>query len=55
MSNNPYFNAKSYDFIEKTDNDGTPMLLRSKDESAPSYVFSTYWLNYWSHTNNSHR
>jgi hypothetical protein len=46
MSNNPFFSNTSFDFYEKNTDDLTPMVLRSKEESAPSHVFSTYWSSY---------
>ena len=42
MSNNPYFSNTSFDFYDKGQDDNTPMVLRSKEESAPSHVFNTY-------------
>jgi hypothetical protein len=42
MSNNPFFTNTSFDFYEKGKDDSTPMVLRGKEESAPSHVFSTY-------------
>jgi hypothetical protein len=44
----------SYDLILKGEDDLSPSMLRSKEESAPSYLFSSYWLNYWSQTNPYH-
>jgi hypothetical protein len=40
MSNNPFFTNTSFDFYEKGKDDVTPMVLRSKEESAPSNVFA---------------
>jgi hypothetical protein len=42
MSNNPFFNNQSFDFFEKNTDEVTPMVLRSKEESAPSHVFNSY-------------
>jgi|TARA_B100001093_G_C26274054_1_gene778163 hypothetical protein len=42
MSNNPYFTNTSFDFFEKGADDVTPMVLRSKEESAPIHTFNTY-------------
>lgn len=42
MSSNPYFTNTSFDFFEKNQDDVTPMVLRSKEESAPSHTFNTY-------------
>jgi hypothetical protein len=51
MSNNPLFNNTSFDFFAKGKDDSTPMVLRSKEESAPSHVFNTYWSSYWALSN----
>jgi hypothetical protein len=42
MSNNPFFSNSSFDFFDKGCDDVTPMVLRSKEESAPNYTFNTY-------------
>jgi hypothetical protein len=42
MSNNPNFINTSYDFFEKNEDDLTPNMLKSKDESAPIHIFNTY-------------
>jgi len=55
MSNNPFFANTSFDFFSKGSDDITPMVLRSKEESAPNYTFSTYWSSYWSLTNITNR
>ena len=55
MSSSPYFNNTSYDFFEKNEDDLTPNMLKSKDESAPSHIFNTYWVSYWANTDNWHR
>ena len=44
-----------FDRFLKADGGSTPHLLRSKEESAPNYLFNTYWLTYWSHTNPIYR
>lgn len=51
MSNNPFFGNTVFDFFPKGSDEVTPMVLRSKEESAPGHVFSTYWSSYWQHTN----
>lgn len=33
----------------------TPHVFTSKEEIAPNYLFSNYWLTYWSNTKQSHR
>lgn len=55
MSSNPNVSNTSYDFFEKNEDDLTPNMLRSKDESAPNHVFNTYWSSYWANTDNWHR
>jgi hypothetical protein len=55
MSNNPYFTNTSFDFYAKGKDDSTPMVLRSKEESAPSHAFNTYWSSYWSLSNFNNR
>jgi hypothetical protein len=55
MSNNPFFTNSSFDFYEKGKDDVTPMVLRSKEESAPSHVFNTYWSSYWALSNIQNR
>jgi heme/copper-type cytochrome/quinol oxidase subunit 2 len=55
MSNNPYFTNTSFDFYSKGKDDVTPMVLRSKEESAPTHAFDTYWSSYWSLSNFSNR
>jgi len=46
MSSNIYHTNTSFDFFNKGYDDITPMVLRSKEESAPPYVFNTYWSTY---------
>jgi hypothetical protein len=53
-SNNFFWKNTSHDLILKGEDDLSPSMLRSKEESAPSYLFSSYWLNYWSQTNPHH-
>ena len=60
-SHTPLLNKNSstyplaYDKYLKGEDDLTPSILRSKEESAPNFVFNTYWLNYWAHSNPSNR
>lgn len=42
MSSNPNVHSTSYDFFGKNEDDLTPHMLRSKDESAPNHIFNTY-------------
>jgi heme/copper-type cytochrome/quinol oxidase subunit 2 len=55
MSNNPLFTNTSFDFFNKGKDDTTPMVLRSKEESAPAHTFNTYWSSYWSLSNFQNR
>jgi hypothetical protein len=55
MSNNPFFTNSSFDFFSKNTDDVTPMVLRSKEESAPTHVFNSYWSSYWSLSNFNNR
>jgi hypothetical protein len=44
-----------YDKYLNQNKEALPNILKSKEESAPSYLFNTYWLNYWSSTNLKYR
>jgi heme/copper-type cytochrome/quinol oxidase subunit 2 len=44
-----------FDRFNKNEDDLTPNLLKSKEESAPNHVFNTYWLTYWATSNQVHR
>jgi hypothetical protein len=55
MSNNPHFTNTSFDFFNKGKDDVTPMVLRSKEESAPMHTFNTYWSSYWALSNFDNR
>ena len=45
----------AYDKYNKGEEDLTPALLRSKEESAPNHIFNSYWLSYWAHSNPTNR
>jgi hypothetical protein len=45
----------SFDKFNKGEDDLTPNLLKSKEESAPNHIFNTYWLTYWLNSNTTHR
>jgi len=45
----------SFDKFQAGEDDLTPNLLKSKEESAPNHIFNTYWLSYWAYSNQSHR
>ena len=49
LSLNPGVKDLSFDrtFIENSN----PLLLQSKEESAPNIIFETYWNTYWKHIN----
>lgn len=42
VSNKPNFSITSYDLYSKGTSDTAPSMFKSKDESAPSHIFSTY-------------
>ena len=50
-SNTTNSNSKSFDKFDSANEDLTPSMLQSKEESAPNYLFSNYWLTYWLNTN----
>ena len=55
QSNNPNWSSLGYTKYLNGDDDALPSLMRSKEESAPNYLFSSYWLTYWAHSSQSHR
>jgi len=46
---------QAFDRYTKGEDDLTPAMLRSKEESAPNYIFNSYWLAYWAHSNPTNR
>ena len=54
-SNNPAVHPLSFDKFTKGNDDTAPTMLRSKEEVSPLYLFNTYWLTHWAHTNPEHR
>ena len=60
-SHTPLLNQNSstyplaFDRYTKGEDDLTPAMLRSKEESAPNHIFNSYWLAYWAHSNPSNR
>ena len=52
-SHNPIYSANtswkniSFDRTDLNSNSDTPEILRSKEESAPTYMFNSYWSSYW--------
>jgi hypothetical protein len=56
LGNNSSSNyALSFDRFLKNEDDLTPNLLKSKEESAPNHIFNTYWKTHWSKSNPNHR
>jgi hypothetical protein len=55
VNNNSSNYALSFDKFLKNEDDLTPNLLKSKEESAPNHVFNTYWGTHWSKSNMTHR
>jgi len=45
-SNNQEFVDKSYDKYVVGKDEQTPEVLKSKEETAPSHIFTTYWSTY---------
>jgi len=45
-SNNQEFVDKSYDKYVVGKDEQTPDVLKSKEETAPSHIFTTYWSTY---------
>lgn len=54
-TNNASNYALSFDKFLKNEDDLTPNLLKSKEESAPNHIFNTYWLTHWVKSNPTHR
>lgn len=52
-SNSANYSALGFDRFDKNNEDLTPSMLQSKEESAPNYLFSNYWLTYWLNSNQS--
>lgn len=47
--------TKEFDRYAKLNEDLTPTIFNSKEETAPNYLFANYWLTYWSNTNVDNR
>ena len=54
-TNKNYLQIKEFDKYSSLNDELTPSLLNSKEETAPNYLFSNYWLTYWSNIKQSHR
>lgn len=55
QSNNPNWNNLDYTKYVNNDDEALPSLMKSKEESAPNYLFNAYWLTYWASSSQSHR
>lgn len=55
MNKNSSTYPLAFDKYNKGEDDLTPAMLRSKEESAPNYIFNSYWLAYWAHSNPTNR
>ena len=54
-SSNPHWVNKSFDRYLPGQDDLTPNLLKSKEETAPEHLFTTYWKTNWANTPYVHR
>lgn len=54
-SNQSSWEDKTFDKYQEGFEDVPPTLLKSKEETAPSYLFSAYWNSIWSNTKTVHR
>ena len=52
-SNSTTHNSLKFDKFDPSNEDSVPNMLQSKEESAPDYLFSNYWLTYWLNSNQS--
>jgi len=50
-SNSVNFKPLQFDKFDKTTGELSSSMLQSKEESAPNFLFSNYWLTYWSNSN----
>lgn len=54
-SNNPKWIDRSFNKFESVNDDQNPRLMKSKEETAPSHLFSEYWQTVWSNTSSTNR
>lgn len=54
-TNNNQANALGFDRYSLLNDEVVPPVFNSKEETAPNYLFSNYWLTYWSNIKQSHR
>ena len=52
-SNSANYKPLQFDKFDANNEDLTPSMLQSKEESAPNFLFSNYWLTYWLNSNQS--
>jgi hypothetical protein len=52
-SNSSTHKSMDFDRFDSSNEDLTPSMLQSKEESAPNFLFSNYWLTYWNNSNQS--
>ena len=50
VGTSPYFKSLSFDKSINSNQDA--LLLKSKEEAAPSIIFETYWLTHWANSQN---
>lgn len=54
-SNQSSWSDKGFDKYQDGFEDLPPVLLKSKEETAPAYLFSAYWNSVWANTKSVHR
>jgi hypothetical protein len=47
QSTNPDWASLGYDRVNEFSSSETPDILRGKEDTAPDYLFNTYWHSYW--------
>lgn len=54
-SNQSSWSDKGFDRFQEGFEEQPPVLMKSKEETAPTYLFSAYWNSTWANTNTTHR
>ena len=54
-SNQSSWSDKGFDRYQEGFEDLPPVLMKSKEETAPNYLFSAYWNSVWANTKSVHR
>lgn len=54
ISSNNLIRSESFDRLPKYFDDETSLLFKGKEDSAPTYIFSTYWSSFWKNINLEH-